>query len=237
MNETVEYKEYNWDYLNKKAYNNTIGRYRTDIELKFIKKYIKRENEKILDIAGGSGRIAIPLIKYSSDITVTDINTKAMQILDERELGIKTVGGDFSTTDFPNLYTLILCIEGPDYFEDWDQFFGRINSLLEDGGRCIYTYTNPSSWRYLLRRIKNINKKNPYHVHSFESLKELLEQKGFEIKEIRGFNWMPFSVASNSPLVPFFAFLETKLKLYKWHSQSPWMLISIKKNTKIFNRK
>ena len=31
----MEYKEYNWDYLNKKAYNNTIGKYRTEIELKF----------------------------------------------------------------------------------------------------------------------------------------------------------------------------------------------------------
>lgn len=32
---THGYKEYNWDYLNKKAYNNTIGKYRTEIELKF----------------------------------------------------------------------------------------------------------------------------------------------------------------------------------------------------------
>lgn len=230
----MEYKEYNWDFLNKKAYNNTIGRYRTNIELSFITKYINGENDKILDIAGGSGRIAIPLIKYSNDITVTDINTKAMQILDERDLGIKTVCGDFSQTNFPNLYTLILCIEGPDYFNDWDEFFGKVSSLLEDRGRCIFTYTNPSSWRYLLRRVKNINKKNPYHVHSFEALKQLLLRKGFEIKEIKGFNWMPFSVASNNPLVKLFAFLERKLKLYRWHSQSPWMLISIKKNAKIF---
>ena len=233
MNSTVEYKEYNWDYLNTKAYNNTIGRYRTDIELAFITKYITEENEKILDIAGGSGRITIPLIKYSNDITVTDINTKAMQILDERDLGIKTVCGDFSQTDFPNLYTLILCIEGPDYFNDWDEFFGKVSSLLEEKGKCIFTYTNPGSWRYMLRRIKNRNKKNPYHVHSFGDLKKLLLRKGFEIKEIRGFNWMPFPVNSNSPLVNFCSFLEKNLKLYKWYSQSPWMLISIKKNSKL----
>jgi 2-polyprenyl-3-methyl-5-hydroxy-6-metoxy-1,4-benzoquinol methylase len=232
---TMEYKEYNWDYLNKKAYNNTIGRYRTAVELKFITKYISDENIKILDIAGGSGRIAIPLIKYAKDITVTDINTKAMQILDERDLGIKTIDGDFSETDFHHLYALILCIEGPDYFKDWDEFFGKISSLLEERGKCIFTYTNPQSWRYMLRRIKSIKKDNRYHVLSFEELQKLLLRKGFEIKEIRGFNWMPFSVASNSPLVNFFAYIERKFKLYRWHSQSPWMLISIKKTTKIFN--
>ena len=230
----MEYKEYNWDYLNKKAYNNTIGKYRTEIELKFISKHIDKENDKILDIAGGSGRIAIPLLKYSNSITVTDINTKAMQILEERDLGIKTIEGDFSKTEFKDHYSLILCIEGPDYFQDWDELFGKISNLLEDRGKCIFTYTNPKSWRYRLRKVKNVNKENPYKVIELEELKKLLLRKGFEVKEIKGFNWMPFSVSSNNPLVGLFATLERKLGLYKWYSQSPWMLIYIKKSTKIF---
>lgn len=89
---------YNWDYLNKEGYNNNTGHYRSKIELDFIGKNIQNKKYKILDIAGGSGRISIPLLKYADNITVTDINADALRILDERSFGIRTVAGDFEKT-------------------------------------------------------------------------------------------------------------------------------------------
>jgi hypothetical protein len=60
-------------------------------------------------------------------------------------------------------------------------------------------------------------------------LKKLLDKSGFEISKMEGMNWIPFPLASNSKFVTFFEYLEKTFKLDKWISQSPWILISIKK--------
>jgi len=45
-------------------------------------------------------------------------------------------------------------------------------------------------------------------------------------------NWLPLPLSSNSKLVHIFEYLERNLHLKKWHSQSPWLLFSIKKAKK-----
>lgn len=220
---------YNWDYLNKEGYNNNTGRYRSAIQLNFIGKNCENKKYKILDIAGGSGRIAIPLLKFSDNITVTDIDAHALQILEERKLGIHTVCGDFEKTQFKDTFSLVVCIEGPDYFHDWPALFNKISSLLEKDGKFIFTYTNPNSWRYILRKFKQRGKANPYHVLNFKELKKLLKDCHFEFEEVAGFNWTPFPIRSDSMFVHLFTFLEKALRLRKWHSQSPWLMICVKK--------
>ena len=56
---------YNWDYLDTKAYNNKVGQYKFRREFNFIKNNGENKFENVLDIAGGSGRFALPLRKYS----------------------------------------------------------------------------------------------------------------------------------------------------------------------------
>ena len=225
----MENKEYEWDYLDKRGYNNNMGRYRSGVELKFIASNCRPREDKILDIAGGSGRIAIPMLNYSRNITVNDINENALRILKERNLGIQTVAGDFTKVEFKDKYSLILCIEGPDYFHNWNDFFNTISTLLADNGKFIFTYTNPSSWRYRLRKLKNWRKSDPYHVVKFKELKKLLNSFNLEIENVNGFNWTLLPVSSNSPLVHFFSTVEKGLGLNKWFSQSPWLMVSIKK--------
>jgi SAM-dependent methyltransferase len=220
---------YNWDYLNKEGYNNNTGRYRSAIELDFLAKHCKGQKYRMLDIAGGSGRIAIPLLEYSDDVTVTDINEHALKILDERKLGIHTVCGDFMKTEFKGKFSLIVCIEGPDYFHDWPALFSRISSMLEPDGKFIFTYTNPDSWRYMLRKFKKRGQANPYHSLNYADLKKLLKDCDFEFQDVKGFNWTLFPIKSNSIFVHFFTFLEKALRLNNWHAQSPWLMISVKK--------
>ena len=222
--------EYIWDYLNPKTYNTKVGLYKFKQELTFIINNGKNNFTKILDIAGGSGRFALPLNTYSKNITVLDINSTALEILKERCLGINTICKDFLKTDIQETFSLILCIEAIEYFDDWEEFFSKINQNIAQDGIFIFTYSNPESWRFFLRKIKHW-KTGPTHYNemTLQNLKILLKKLNFEIEKMDGMNWIPLPLSSNSKLVAFFEFVEKRFKLKNWHSQSPWLLISVKK--------
>ena len=125
---------------------------------------------------------------------------------------------------------MILCIEATGYFQDWDVFFSKVNSMLSDDGRFIFTYSNPDSWRFFLRKIKHWRKGYyPYKEMKLDEFKVLLGRCNFEIDSMEGLNWIPLSLGSNSILVSFFEKTEQLFRLKKWYSQSPWILFSVRK--------
>lgn len=221
---------YIWDFQDKNAYNNRSGNYKTEVQMRFIRDNMQGHLDKILDIAGGAGRFALPLLEYSKDITVLDINETAIKILKERNKSIHTICGDFMEVEIKKTFSLILCIEALGYFNDWESYFKKIHSLLEKNGRFIFTYTNPSSWRFFLRNLKRkISNTRSYTEMNLTEFKKLLRRCGLEIEVMEGMNWMPLPVRSNSIFVGPLAFSERAFKLNKWYAQSPWLLISAKK--------
>jgi len=222
--------QYQWDVSNKKTYNNRVGKYKFRQQFEFILKNGSGKFANILDIAGGSGRFALPLYDYSKNIKVVDIDEEALSVLLGRNSNINTIAGDFLNVQITDVFSFILCIEALGYFEDLDQFFAKIDALMSRDGRFVFMYNNPNSWRFILRKIKHIRKgAHPYKEVPFKELKSILLRYSFEIVDIKGMNWMPLPLASNSRLVYLFEFFEKWLGLSKWHSQSPWLLISIKK--------
>jgi 2-polyprenyl-3-methyl-5-hydroxy-6-metoxy-1,4-benzoquinol methylase len=221
---------YNWDYLDKKAYNNKVGYYKFRREYDFIVENGNKHFSKIFDLGGGSGRFAIPLSQYSNQITVLDLNQEALQLLKERNKIIETIHSDFSLIELTDVFSLILCIEVIGHFQDWDAFFSKVNALLSEDGRFIFTYTNPDSWRYFLRKIKHWrNGYTYYNMMKLDEFKTLLSRCNFEIDSMEGLNWIPLSLGSNSIMVSFFEKIEKLFKLKKWYSQSPWILFSVRK--------
>lgn len=58
----------------------------------------------------------------------------------------------------------------------------------------------------------------------------IIEKNGIVIDDIQGFNWIPLPLSySNSYLINFFAFIERFFCLGKWYTQSPWLMVSVKK--------
>lgn len=221
---------YNWDYLDSKAYNNRIGHYKSQTQLNFIIKHIKPHAAHILDVAGGSGRFAIPLLNHVNDVTVVDMNASAIELLKSRNDAISALCADFLEADFDKTYSSIVCIEAMCYFKDVKAVCRKMNTLLEKNGNLIFTYTNTSSWRYALRTIRSwAGGESTYFDVPIPELKKILQENQFEIEAIEGMNWIPLPLSSNSVLVDLFVFLEKKLKLNRWTSQSPWLLISAKK--------
>ena len=221
---------YNWDYLDAKSYNNKVGQYKFRKEFDFILKNASNNFGSILDIAGGSGRFALPLREFSKKITVIDINQTAIQLLSERDRNIDAICGEFIETDIPGPFSAIICIEALGYFDNLESFFDKINSLLTNDGRLILHYNNPGSWRFLLRKLKHW-KSGHYHYNevTIKELTKILTCCNLEIDNKIGMNWMPLPLSSNSKLVSFFEMIEKTLRLKKWYSQSPWILFSIKK--------
>lgn len=218
---------YQWDHLNPRTYNNRSGHYKFRRELGFILQHGKGHWGSILDIAGGSGRFAVPLLDYSDDITVSDISPAALQLLEHRAPEIATVPGNFTDCSFQRKFSLVLCIEGLGYFPDWKAFFRKVHGLLEDDGRFVFTCTNPRSWRFWLRMMRR--RKTSYNDLPLKQLRQVLQKSGFTIESIEGMNWIPLPLTSNSRLVQAFAFMERTLRLKRWHRQSPWLLLSVRK--------
>lgn len=222
---------YLWDFQDKKGYANKSGNYKTKVQLNFILNNLPKKIDSIFDIAGGAGRFAIPLLEHSKDITVLDINETAIRLLNERNKEIKTICGGFIESEINRTFSLVLCIEALGYFKDWDEFFKKINSLMTKDSRFIFTHTNSSSWRFLMRRIKSRfdKKTRSYTEMNMTDFRALLKRNGLEIEKMEGMNWMPLPMMANGVLVDIFAFLERALRLNKWHGQSPWLLISVRK--------
>lgn len=226
---------YLWDISNTRTYNNRTGKYKFLIEFEFINKHINNTKE-VLDICGGSGRFAFPLCAKVDKIKVVDVNLEALNLLQERSLKDMERKIEIEQIDFINYtsnqhYDLLLLIEALYYFEDKELLFKKVSDLMNSSSEFIFQYVNPSSWRFISKKLKNklIGKKAQFHEIGFKELKLMLEKIGFTIEDIHGFNWIPLKLSSNSILVEVFAKIEKILKLYNWHSQSPWLMIAVKK--------
>lgn len=227
--------DYVWDITNKKTYNNRTGHYKFEKEYTFIKNHITDKIESILDVCGGSGRLAIPLLDFCKDITLIDKNKEAIEILKKRTDKIKVICADFSqyATTQRKTYDLILCIEAFRNFENQNQFFEKINKMLAENGTFIFTSLNPKSWRFYLRHIHRhyfMKSSAKYYDLNIKELEKMINKRNLKIEKIEGMNWIPLPLTSNSRLVPFFVFIEQKLNLHKWINQSPMWLIAVRKN-------
>jgi len=225
-------KNYQVDYLDNEKYNNEMERYKFKREFEFVTKNKIVNFSKVLDIAGGSGRLALPLSKFSTDITITDVSENAIRRLREKNSKIKAIHSDFTSAQITSKFSLVICIESISCFEDLNMFFSKVKSLMKNDGIFIFSCVNPKSWRYTLREIRHPrNEKKTCAEFTLNELNIILKTQNLEIIQIEGMNWIPLSMKSNSIFVRLFDLVEKIFFLNKWISQSPWLLISVKKSS------
>jgi 2-polyprenyl-3-methyl-5-hydroxy-6-metoxy-1,4-benzoquinol methylase len=224
---------YFWDIENKKAYNNKMGRYKTESEYRFIDKYC-RPASNVLDIGGGSGRFSIPLHDNGHRVIVIDKNIEALDILHDRRPEIISINSDFFDFNFDNneKFDVILAIEMLLYVKDWPGFFNKVNAALADDGVFIFSATNKSSWRTIVQkqidRVRNAGN-HEYSIFSPKEYEQIIHRCSFTIEDVSGFSWVPCRLDSNSRFVEVFAFLEKSFLLDRYVEQSPWLMYAVKK--------
>ena len=227
-NSSLDPQDYQWDIKNPNGYNNKSGIYKTKIELDFILKYINKGQKAILDMGGGSGRFALPLLNLGHDVTVVDLNAEAIKICSERGIN-KAFCRDIRDV-LPDKFDVVIAIELFLVTTPSEVFDAAYKQLKQDG-IFIFVGTNKKSWRYKLHNLRKVKAKN-YGEFTGKEYKKLLKSSNFEIIKMKGFNWMPFRVNSDNRLIPFFAFIEKALKLNYWINQSPWLLVACRKTEK-----
>lgn len=130
-----------------------------------------------------------------------------------------------------SFYDLVLAIELFLVTPPNDVIQIAYNSLRVNG-LFITVGTNKKSWRYKLHNLRK-KKSTNYGELSLKEYVSIITKNGFDIIEIKGFNWILFRVNSNSMLIPLIAKIETLFRLDKWLDQSPWLLFACIKKEKI----
>jgi 2-polyprenyl-3-methyl-5-hydroxy-6-metoxy-1,4-benzoquinol methylase len=217
--------KYQWDDENSKGYCNRSGFYKTKTEFQFIKSHISSGQKNILDMGGGSGRFALPLIRDGYNVTVVDLESEAIELCKKK--GVKESYCCDIINFKPNGFDVILAIELFLVTPPNIVFEIAYQKLVKDG-LFIFVATNKNSWRYRLHNLRKKRSKN-LGEHSVREFQNMVKKFGFKVVDIKGFNWLPFKTGSNNYLIPVFSKIESVLGLNKWLNQSPWLLFACMK--------
>jgi len=216
---------YIWDVENPEGYGNRIGRYRTDIESRFMFDHLGPSPLRILDMGGGSGRFGGALSERGHHVTLIDTHPEAVALAEKRgvQRAIVCDISDFHETEFDG----VVCMEVLQYFDKCDPVFAKASESLKTGGTFIFCVTNSRSWRFRLRSLKANH--HTVHGYSMEEIERCLASHRFEVIGRKGFQWSLAQTGSDSRLVDASIWIEKKLGLQNWLSQSPWLLYACRK--------
>lgn len=217
--------KYLWDLEHPEGYGNRIGRYRTDQEIAFVAKHLGPKPLRVIDVGGGSGRLAALYQSLGHKVTLVDRNPLAVKMAEKRGLDRTAVSDimKFEAGDFD----AAACMEVIEYFKDCRPVIKKCAEFVKPGGKVFFCIINRQSWRFKLRTLK----RDEFDVNAYtpREIDEAATEAGLEIIDRRGFQWCLAPTGSDSRLVTVSAGLEKMLGLAHWIGQSPWILYAARK--------
>ena len=144
-----------WDTANPSGYANRSGVYKTRVQYEFVRAHFPPAPARVLDIAGGSGRFALPLLRDGYDVTVNDINPPSLRLLQKRcaDLPVRLLPGDFLQVDVPGHFDAALAMECLEKLPI-EQALSRVRDLLKPGGVFVFSGLNSGSWRFSAHSLR-----------------------------------------------------------------------------------
>lgn len=219
-----------------------LGQYLDNVERQFILSTLTRDPSihKLVDLSGGSGRIAVPLAQHGYDVTVTDVSIIPLRRLRQKDHSIRAELVDATTPVLPLADASVdaaLCIQVPFYVEDGrNWFFREVHRIVRPGGWLIVTSTNRLSYKGWLRRfLLVLGRMEPQSWHRFEyvstpvDMETRLNKVGFTVERQIGYNWAPTLRFSDTALLPVYTTIERLVGLDRIPSLSPWVITSARR--------
>jgi ubiquinone/menaquinone biosynthesis C-methylase UbiE len=170
------------------------------VDWELLKKYLpKNKNAKILDAAGGTGRITLPLAKMGYSVTLCDISPEMLDVAKQKMLKegvlnkVKILECDVRSLRFANeSFDFVLCWDGA--FEATEELIrvtkkqGRISTFLHSKWEAVVSnfYKNPDSTLALIESSPSYleGELGKYRVVSTEEARELFEAEGIRVIDI-----------------------------------------------------
>jgi ubiquinone/menaquinone biosynthesis C-methylase UbiE len=247
----TESKRKSWDEHAKtydEWYKTFKGAVENQVDWTLLKPYLpKNRNAKILDAAGGTGRITLPLAKMGYSVTLCDISRAMLNVAKQKLLKEGLLNKvEISECD---VHKLRFADETFDFVLCWDGMIEAAKELIrvtKKGGKLsIFLMNkcgnaidkfpeNPESALALLRSKPSYvyNEEEKHMAVTPEEARELFEKEGIKVIEI-------YAVCGMLELL---SIPEKILKSYKWDEkffkQTTEMLLRLSKepSTKGFSR-
>ena len=110
------------------------------------KKEIFGKDDIVLDLAGGTGRMAVRIKDKIKTIVVVDSSEKMLKEC-EAKTGIKCVLGYAEKIPFPdNYFDKIVVVDALHHFQDLNSVLLELKRVLKDGGKIIVEEVIPKSF-------------------------------------------------------------------------------------------
>lgn len=154
-----------------------------------ISKYLKKPNQKILDIGCGAGTLSLYVANKGHNVLGLDISSKAIKecLKSKKALGLNNVA--FRTLDFlamktKNKYDAVLFTEVIEHLEDGGKALGSIHNLLKPSGIMILSTPLDTAPLHRLGVTKKFDREVGHlRRYSFEEIQEIVRKSGFKIIE------------------------------------------------------
>ncbi|MFA9377820.1 MAG: class I SAM-dependent methyltransferase [Lachnotalea sp.] len=169
-----------------KFYDSLVANDNFDLDI--YEGMFQKENNKILELACGSGRILIPLLEKGYDIAGVDLSEDMLDIL-EKKCSMKNLNPILFKDDMCNFNngikydTIILSHISISLLNSKLQeelFYNISNHLLKEGGIFIFNFTDFSS-----KLMKSEELKPHYYFNNRnQSFAILFEQVNLELKKV-----------------------------------------------------
>jgi ubiquinone/menaquinone biosynthesis C-methylase UbiE len=145
-------------------------------------KLLQPEKEDIiLDVGAGTGVIADEVSKYCEEVFALDPDPKRIEYIKKRYPQIKAFDGTAEAIQFPEFYfTKVYAVSSFHHFKDPETAIYEAYRILKHGGLLVVKESDPEIDKSKFeRKISSVN------FFKSNSLKEMLEDSGFEVKEFK----------------------------------------------------
>jgi len=147
-----------------------------------LKEFEIKKGDKVLDMGGGTGRLAREIAKkFQTEVTVLDISESMLKNAKKYPF-LKTILGNMEKTDFPSdSFDVIVCADAIHHFKNPEKTFSEMRRILKPEGRI---YLEEFDIKKLKIKFLRFSEKyfllEPGNFYSPKSLEKSLESHGFQ---------------------------------------------------------